>query len=639
MSLANWTTQFLVDGARGGVMQRGTPGGPASRADPTGQPVRPAAGHSFVDRRIGAYLITKQLGAGGVGEVFKGVDVNLKREVAIKVLRDELAADPIFLQRFRQEAQLHAKLNHPNVANVHAFLQEGDKQFIVMEYVAGISLDEFVRSGGPVPLERALGIFRRALDGIEHAHGHGIVHRDIKPANIMLADSGAVKVMDFGIARAIDSQEQLTRHGHVAGTAKSMSPEQIRGMQADVRSDIYSLGIVLYTLLAGRPPFDGGNDFALMKSHLEQAPPPLHGLVEDLPAKVEAAVMRALEKDPSARFRTVRDFARAIDACIDERAPASSRSVSASAAGRSLDAPTASRTAINPALQGRKRLPAAAPAQRPERGGPAANGSRSALATTAGWAGVFSLAIAVLGGGAVFMWSHFSPAGRTSVAPPASLTTSPAQPAAPVISAQAQPQPPVAEVHTPPPAGVTTPGVPAPLSGATPAAALAEATAPTSPAPSAPLIAPRTLSVRLAAGGPAAATGAGTPHLFAPGERIRLQVLSSDDAHVYCYLQDEARRILRFYPNRFSRSARVKAGAPLDIPGKMRFELVANILKVSETVACFATDRDMADELPQSVMGSDFAKLPVASLDEVREAFKRLATPGLAESIFQIDFK
>ena len=129
-------------------------------------------------------------------------------------------------------------------------LHEGDKQFMVMEYVAGISLDEFVRSGGPVPV-RQLSIFG-ARSTASSMHRNGIVHRDIKPANIMVADSGAVKVMDFGIARALDSQEHLTRHGQVAGTAKAMSPEQIRGAEADVRSDIYSLGIVLYTLLAGR---------------------------------------------------------------------------------------------------------------------------------------------------------------------------------------------------------------------------------------------------------------------------------------------------------------------------------------------------------------------------------------------------
>ncbi len=321
MSLANWTTRFLVGGAKGSEAQPDGQSPQSGGDDSKDDPAQDADSQSFVGSRVGAYLITKRLGAGGVGEVFKGVDVMLKREVAIKVLRDELAADPLFLERFRREAQLHAKLSHPNVASVHAFLQEGDKQFMVMEYVAGISLDEFVRSGGPVPFERALSIFRRALDGIEHAHRSGIVHRDIKPANIMLADNGQVKVMDFGIARAIDGQDQLTRHGQVAGTAKAMSPEQIRGGQADVRSDIYSLGIVLYTLLAGRPPFEGASDHALMMAQLQQAPPPLRGLVADLPAKVEAAVMRALEKDPSARFQTVRDFARAIDACLADLAP------------------------------------------------------------------------------------------------------------------------------------------------------------------------------------------------------------------------------------------------------------------------------------------------------------------------------
>jgi hypothetical protein len=146
-------------------------------------------------------------------------------------------------------------------------------------------------------------------------------------------------------------------------------------------------------------------------------------------------------------------------------------------------------------------------------------------------------------------------------------------------------------------------------------------------------IAPRRLSVRMAGG------RADLPHLFEPGEKIRLQVVSSDDAHVYCYLQDEARRTLRFYPNRFHKSARVKAGVPLEIPGKMRFELIANQLKVSETVACFATDRDVAGELPAAVVGGDLTQLPVASLDEVRQAFARLAGPAAAEANFQIDFK
>jgi serine/threonine-protein kinase len=628
MSLANWTTRFLSGGAQG-PEQPAAPDQPASPAKDAQGVTEPP---SFIGSRVGSYLITKRLGAGGVGEVFKGVDTMLKREVAIKVLRDELISDPVFLARFRNEAQLHAKLSHPNVASVHAFLQEGDKQFMVMEYVAGISLDEFVRSGGPVPVQRALEIFRRALDGIDHAHGHGIVHRDIKPANIMLADSGQVKVMDFGIARAMDSQEHLTRIGHVAGTAKAMSPEQIRGKQADVRSDVYSLGIVLYTLLAGRAPFDSGNDVELMKAQLEQAPPPLRSLVDELPAKVEAAVMRALEKDPSARFQTVRDFARAIDACMGAPAPA------APAADRPPETATISRTAINPALQGVKRLPVGN-AMRAER----RDAQPARDWPTWVWVGVFSLAIAALGAGGTLLWSQFAPADSAPVAARpaptvgAEAVTAAAPPAAkPVdtVAPQPAPAPAPAQIIAAAPAPAEPLPTPA-LSAAAPAAAAAA----TNPLPSAGLASARTLSItRIATGGKAVASGADGVQRFQPGERIRLRVTSSDDAHVYCYLQDEAQRIVRFYPNRFSQSARVSAKAPLEIPGKMRFELVANTLKVPEAVACFASDRDVAGELPVSVIGEDFARLPAASLDEVRDAFARVA-PGLAEGRFQIDFK
>jgi serine/threonine protein kinase len=630
MSLANWTTRILVAGAKGG--DASPDGRSAQSTDDESKGGSTPEGPSLVGSRVGAYLITKRLGAGGVGEVFKGVDEMLKREVAIKVLRDELTADPVFLARFRNEAQLQAKLSHPNVASVHAFLQEGDKQLMVMEFVAGISLDEFVRSGGPVPVRRALEIFRRALDGIDHAHGHGIVHRDIKPANIMLADSGQVKVMDFGIARAMDSQEHLTRIGHVAGTAKAMSPEQIRGKQADVRSDVYSLGIVLYTMLAGRAPFDSSNDLELMKAQLEQAPPSLRGLVDNLPARVEATVMRALEKDPSARFQTVRDFVRAIDACLAEVAP---QEPAPSAAGSPLDAATASRTAINPVLQGVKRLPAGSAVRAKDD----AKKSRSALANW-GWVGAISLAIVALAGGATLLWPLFSPAAKTSVAMLPWPAINPPQPAPPSTSEQTRPQPAVVDAPTAPPAVVASTSSVAPLPNPLTAPALAETAQVANPAPSDAAIPLRTLSiVRLPSSGKAAAAGSDTPHRFQPGERIRLQVKSSDDAHVYCYLQDETHRILRFYPNRFSKSALVKAAEPLEIPGKMRFELVANNLKVLETVACFASARDVAQELPAAVVGTDFAKLPVASLDAVRDAFSRVAAGSLAEGRFGIDVR
>ncbi len=578
MSLANETTRFLAQSATGGDLPPDGRGGPSGGNGPEGGSAPPDASESLIGSRVGAYLITKRIGAGGVGEVFKGVDVMLQREVAIKVLRDELTSDPVFLKRFSNEAQFLAKLGHPNVAGVHAFLNEGGKQFMVMEYVPGISLDEFIRSGGPLPVERALTIFRKALDGIAHAHAHGIVHRDIKPANIMLADSGQVKVMDFGIARALDSQEQLTRHGQVAGTARAMAPEQIRGAQADVRSDIYSLGIVLYTLLAGRPPFEGQGDHALMMAQLEQAPPPLRSWVHHVPPKLEAAVMQALEKDPAARFQSVAAFARAIDACLADLI-----TVAPPAVDR-LDAQTSSRTVINPVIQGVQRLPSS---------GADGQAAQDAGGPRRRWpwvpAAAAAFAVVALGVGAL-LWS--SP----SLKPTVSIPTAP------------------------------NPTVPNPTDPI-----------PTVPVPTVDAVKPRSLAiVRLPSEGQAESAAL---HRFQPGERIRLRVTPSQDAHVYCYLQDETRRIVRFYPNRFNPSTRVRADAPLEIPGAMRFELTANTLGVPETIACFASERDVAGDLPASVVGDDFTGLPAASLDEVRQAFARAAADGLAEGRFQIGFK
>lgn len=581
MNLANWTTRFLVGNAQNNDnKQPDRRGSEVGSADAQTTSAQPPASRSLVGSRVGSYLISKRLGEGGVGEVFKGVDVMLKREVAIKVLHPEFAADPIFVERFSREAQLHAQLSHPNVATVHAFLHQGDKQFMVMEFVAGISLDEFIRSGGPVPLTRALGIFRRALDGIEHAHRNGIVHRDIKPANIMLADSGAVKVMDFGIARALDSHEQLTRHGQVAGTAKAMSPEQIRGAEADVRSDIYSLGIVLYTLLAGRAPFDADSDIALMKAQLEQEPPPLRAHAADVPPEVEAAVMRALQKNPSDRFQTVGEFSRALDA--SDGATAAMPRPSRAAQG----APTLSRTAVNPALGQGQGQPQGAAARTTTRTTAkdftnAATAVRPLPAAAAGRklprlnrrAALTATALCALVAGAVILAPRTTP-----------------REAPPVVSARpAAPHPPT-QVHIP---------------------------------------VPRTLAI----------VAVGSDGHFKPGERIRLQVSASHDAHVYCYLQDETQGIVRFYPNRFRNSALVTAATPLEVPGAMRFELLANTRNVTETIACFASERDLMGRLPSEVLGTDFEKLPVSSLNQVQRAFARAGADKLAEASFLVQFK
>ncbi|MDH5538315.1 MAG: protein kinase [Rhizobacter sp.] len=580
MTLANWTTRFFADGGGGRVEPTVGPvpfgAGGAIDDEPTlaflpnpdtdDEPTLMPLPDSLVGGRVGPYLITKRLGAGGVGEVFKATDVMLNREVAVKVLRDDLAADPAFLARFRNEARLQAQLSHPNVASVHAFLEESNHPLMVMEYVPGITLEDFVRSGGPVPVERALHMFRGVLEGVDQAHRQGIVHRDLKPANLMLTDSGAVKVMDFGIARALDSHEHLTRHGHVAGTAKVMSPEQVRGQRADVRSDIYSLGIVLYTLLAGRPPFDASSDLALMRAQVEQAPPPLRGLVADLPPGVEAAVMRALEKDPAARFQGAREFAAAIELCLGNMGSA----LPPGQDGEGVQAE--SNTVVNPVVHGLSQVPAAGdgPAGQPR---------------LRRWLGLGAGAVALGAIVATLAWlgSQWSTSG----------------------------EPPLAQVAPPAPGTAT-----AEMSAAS-------------------VLPARSIVISRLADSGAVDTAMRN---LQPGEKVRLRVTTSHDVHVYCYLQDEANRIVRFFPNRFRGHALVKAGEPLDLPGPMRFELLANAQKIPETIACFAGDRDPGGLLPVTVVGTDFEPLSVASIDEVQRAFVQVSAGALAEARFGIAF-
>jgi serine/threonine-protein kinase len=627
MNLANWTTRILVGHAQNTDKHPDGHGSDSNASDPQAGSTADSS-RSLVGSRVGAYLISKSLGEGGVGAVFKGIDVMLKREVAIKVLHPEFACDPTFVERFSREAQLHAQLSHPNVATVHAFLHEGDKQFMVMEYVAGISLDEFVRSGGPVPLARALSIFRRALDGIEHAHRNGIVHRDIKPANIMVADSGAVKVMDFGIARALGNHEHLTRHGQVAGTAKAMSPEQIRGAEADVRSDIYSLGIVLYTLLAGRAPFDGDSDLALMKAQLEQAPPALRAIAADVPPEVEAAVMRALQKDPFARFQTVAEFSRALDASVDADATVVTPRPSRASQG----APTRSRTAVNPVLGQRQGQPegaaarpaakdsaAAATAVRP----PPAAAAQRKLPRLSRRVAAIALALPALAAGAVVLTMSGTVQRAAALAP--QLGALKPQLVARMWDTLQR----AATLAVLPQPVALKPAAPVERVAVAPVAAAPAILQPASPAPRAATVEPSTLTI----------VPLGSDGHFKPGERVQLKVIASHDAHVYCYQQDETRRIVRFYPNRFRKSALVTSAEPLEIPGPMGFEILANTRNVTETIACFASARDVLDQLPSEVVGTDFAKLPVSSLDEVRSAFARVGAGKLAQASFLVQFK
>ncbi|MGI8567524.1 MAG: protein kinase domain-containing protein [Pyrinomonadaceae bacterium] len=265
----------------------------------------------MVGNTIGSYRIERKLGEGGMGAVYMGTDMMLEREVAIKALRPDLASQPPVVERFRSEAVTLAKLNHPNIATLYSFFRQGDEFFMVLEYVRGVTLHQLITSQGALPPDQALRLFRQMLDGIHHAHNSGIIHRDIKPGNVMLTESGTLKVLDFGIARILGAA-RMTKAGHLVGTVEYMSPEQVRGLEIDARSDIYALGVLLYEMLTGRVPFLIENEFELMKAQIEQQPPPPRELNPAIPPEVEAVILRALAKDPNERYQTAGEFRAAL---------------------------------------------------------------------------------------------------------------------------------------------------------------------------------------------------------------------------------------------------------------------------------------------------------------------------------------
>ncbi len=266
----------------------------------------------MIGQILGYYQITEKIGEGGMCMVYKAVDLMQRRDVALKVIRPEFAREQPIVDRFCVEAVTLAKLNHPNVASVYGFFRQGEDFFIAMEFVAGETLEHVLSQNGAMPWKQAVPLFCHVLDGIEHAHQLEIIHRDIKPGNIMLTESGVIKVMDFGIAR-LPGSSRLTKDGSIIGTPAYMSPEQIRGREMDTRSDIYSLGMLLYELLTGRLPFVSSSDYELMRSHIEDTPLPLRDAVPDLPPLIETAIMRALMKKPEERFRTAREFRAVLD--------------------------------------------------------------------------------------------------------------------------------------------------------------------------------------------------------------------------------------------------------------------------------------------------------------------------------------
>jgi len=246
----------------------------------------------------GRYQIGEVLGTGGMAEVHRGRDVRLGRDVAIKLLRSDLARDPSFQGRFRREAQSAASLNHPSIVAVYDTGEDhrdgSVTPYIVMEYVEGRTLRDVLATEGRMLPQRALEIAAQVCAALDQAHRAGIVHRDIKPANVMLTPSGEVKVMDFGIARATTSAATMTQTAAVIGTAHYLSPEQARGEHVDARSDIYSTGCLLYELLTGAPPFAGDTPVAVAYQHVREDPVPPSRIEPDISAAVDSIVLKAI---------------------------------------------------------------------------------------------------------------------------------------------------------------------------------------------------------------------------------------------------------------------------------------------------------------------------------------------------------
>lgn len=247
------------------------------------------------------------IGGGGMANVYLATDTILKRDVAIKVLRMEYVNDEEFIARFDREAQAATSLSHPNIVNIYDVGEEDHILYMVMEYVDGMTLKEYIQQNGPLDVSKAIAIMKQITSAITHAHENNIVHRDIKPQNILMDTYGNVKVTDFGIAVAL-SATALTETNSIFGSVHYLSPEQARGGKATKKSDIYSLGIVLYELLTGELPFSGQTPVSIALKHLQTDPPSIRQFDEDIPQSVENIVLRAMAKDPFHRYQTVSDM-------------------------------------------------------------------------------------------------------------------------------------------------------------------------------------------------------------------------------------------------------------------------------------------------------------------------------------------
>jgi beta-lactam-binding protein with PASTA domain/tRNA A-37 threonylcarbamoyl transferase component Bud32 len=262
----------------------------------------------FSDR----YEMVHHIARGGMAQVYLAKDLLLDRPVALKVLFPELSVDRSFVERFRREAKAAANLSHPNIVSIYDWGQGDQTYYIVMEYVDGPTLSSLLRpkDASPAPLEplRAASIAASVAAALDFAHRRGVIHRDVKPGNVLIDDRGQVKVADFGIARAVGTSEDLTQTGSVMGTATYFSPEQAQGYPVDPRSDVYSLGVVLYEMATGKPPFTGDNPVSIAYKHVKEPPPRPTSINPAVPVALEAIILKAMAKDPEGRYQSAEDM-------------------------------------------------------------------------------------------------------------------------------------------------------------------------------------------------------------------------------------------------------------------------------------------------------------------------------------------
>ncbi len=302
---------------------------PAAPPAPQAHPAPVPAG----ERHIGKYIVKRELGRGGMGAVYLAEQPGLGREVAIKELVPSAAADPIALKRFLQEAQVMARFSHPNLVQLHDMEQIGGFNYIVLEFVRGKSLRDWLNRGA-IPLPQVFAMMHGVLQALDYAHRHGIVHRDMKPENVLLSDEGAVKVADFGIARLTDDSaapgNTATKTGTTVGTPQYMSPEQVASSKVDGRSDLYSAGIMFYELVVGQPPFtasEADGPFTLMAKHVQAPPKPPSVHKPGLDMRLEEVILKSLSKRPEERYQTGQEFDEAVTKVADRLCPGWQRSL------------------------------------------------------------------------------------------------------------------------------------------------------------------------------------------------------------------------------------------------------------------------------------------------------------------------